>query len=55
LGTKELQGITPRGEGFVTASVTDPFGNVIGIMTNPHYLSILATTQPLPAEQKSLT
>jgi len=53
LGTKELQGITPRGEGFVTASVTDPFGN--GIMTNPHYLSILATTQPLPAEQKSLT
>jgi len=53
LGTKELQGITRRGEGFESA--TDPFGNVIGIMTNPHYLSILATTQPLPAEQKSLT
>src|SRR5689334_2100182 len=31
LGAKELQGITPRGEGFVTASVVDPFGNIIGI------------------------
>jgi len=41
LGAKELQGITPRGEGFVTASVVDPFGNVIGIMTNPHYLEVL--------------
>jgi predicted enzyme related to lactoylglutathione lyase len=48
LGAKELQGITPRGEGFVTASVVDPFGNVIGIMSNPHYLKVLATTQPLP-------
>jgi predicted enzyme related to lactoylglutathione lyase len=50
LGAKELEGITPRGEGFVTASVVDPFGNVIGIMSNPHYLKVLATTQPLPAE-----
>lgn len=47
LGAKELQGITPRGDGFVTASVVDPFGNVIGIMTNPHYLTVLATTRPL--------
>lgn len=32
------------GEGnFVTASVVDPFGNVLGIMTNKHYLEILAT------------
>lgn len=46
LGAKELQGITPRGDGFVTASVVDPFGNVLGIMTNQHYLDILATTQP---------
>lgn len=50
LGAKELQGITPRGDGFVTASVVDPFGNVIGIMSNPHYLKVLATTRPLPAE-----
>jgi predicted enzyme related to lactoylglutathione lyase len=44
LGAKELQGITPRGEGFVTASVVDPFGNIIGIMTNPHYIAVLAET-----------
>jgi predicted enzyme related to lactoylglutathione lyase len=50
LGATELEGITPRGEGFVTATVADPFGNVIGIMSNPHYLKILATTRPLPAE-----
>jgi predicted enzyme related to lactoylglutathione lyase len=41
LGATQLQGITPRGEGFVTASVVDPFGNVIGVMTNPHYLAVL--------------
>lgn len=43
MGATQLEGITPRGEGFVTASVTDPFGNVIGIMTNPHYLDVLDT------------
>lgn len=42
MGATQLEGITPRGEGFVTASVTDPFGNIIGIMTNPHYLDMLA-------------
>jgi hypothetical protein len=26
----------------VTASVVDPFGNVLGIMHNPHYLEIVA-------------
>lgn len=30
------------GSGFSTASVVDPFGNILGIMNNPHYLSILA-------------
>lgn len=34
--------ITARGNnGFVTASVVDPFGNILGVMTNPHYLEIL--------------
>jgi len=28
-------------DGFITASVVDPFGNVLGIMYNPHYLEIL--------------
>lgn len=28
---------TSRGGGFVAASVTDPFGNVIGLMHSPHW------------------
>jgi predicted enzyme related to lactoylglutathione lyase len=40
LGATEYQPITPRGEGFVTASVVDPFGNVLGIMYNQHYLAV---------------
>lgn len=43
LGAKEYEAITKRGEtGFVTASVVDPFGNVLGIMYNPHYVEVLA-------------
>lgn len=43
MGAKEYQPITPRGTaGFVTAAVVDPFGNVLGVMYNPHYLEILA-------------
>ena len=30
-----------RGPGFVPASVIDPFGNLLGIMYNQHYLDIL--------------
>ncbi len=30
-----------RGEGFVTASVVDPFGNVLGVMQNVHYLAMV--------------
>lgn len=37
LGATTYQPVTPRGEGFVTASVVDPFGNVLGFMTNPHW------------------
>jgi hypothetical protein len=29
-----------RGPGFVTASVVDPFGNILGVMHNAHYLEI---------------
>ncbi len=47
MGAKEYQPITPRGDqGFVTAAVTDPFGNVLGIMHNPHYLQMLRTGGP---------
>lgn len=31
-----------RGPGFVTASAIDPFGNILGVMHNPHYLEVLA-------------
>ena len=41
LGATELEKLTERGGGFVTASVVDPFGNVIGVMHNPHYLKVL--------------
>jgi hypothetical protein len=37
----ELEALTERGPGFVTASVVDPFGNVLGIMYFRHYLDIL--------------
>jgi hypothetical protein len=42
LGAKQLEAPTERGPGFVTASVIDPFGNVLGIMYNRHYLDILS-------------
>jgi predicted enzyme related to lactoylglutathione lyase len=32
-----------RGPGFVTASVVDPFGNVLGVMYNQHYLEVLGS------------
>lgn len=33
--------VTPRSSGFVTASVVDPFGNVLGVMHNPHYVEVI--------------
>jgi predicted enzyme related to lactoylglutathione lyase len=45
MGAKEYEPVTPREEGFVTASVVDPFGNILGIMYNPHYLEILNSTR----------
>ncbi|MEK3721253.1 VOC family protein [Paenibacillus sp. FSL H8-0034] len=41
MGAKEYEALTERGEGFITASVVDPFGNILGIMCNPHYLAVL--------------
>lgn len=43
-GAKPLHAPQDRGEGFITASVVDPFGNVLGIMYNPHYLEVLGST-----------
>jgi predicted enzyme related to lactoylglutathione lyase len=46
MGAREYEPLTHRGDGlgFVTASVVDPFGNVLGVMHNPHYLEVLAST-----------
>lgn len=45
LGATEYEPLTLREAGFITASVLDPFGNILGLMYNPHYLEILATTR----------
>lgn len=37
-GAVVYEPLIDRGEGFRTASVVDPFGNILGIMRNPHYL-----------------
>ena len=44
MGAKQYEAITDRSAGkgnFVTASVVDPFGNILGIMTNKHYLEMV--------------
>jgi len=45
-GAREYEPVTERGEGFVTASVVDPFGNVLGLIHSPHYLEMLGGTPP---------
>lgn len=46
MGAKEYQPLTDWGAaGFITASVVDPFGNILGLMYNPHYLEILDSTK----------
>jgi predicted enzyme related to lactoylglutathione lyase len=42
LGATLYEKVMVRGEGFVTASVVDPFGNVLGIMYNRHYLEVVS-------------
>nr|WP_300150999.1 VOC family protein [Propionicimonas sp.] len=42
LGATVLEPPTERGDqGWVTAVVADPFGNVLGLMYSPHYLEML--------------
>ncbi|GAA4630806.1 VOC family protein [Actinoallomurus vinaceus] len=40
LGATAYEKPVERGPGFVTASVVDPFGNVLGVMYNQHYLQV---------------
>jgi predicted enzyme related to lactoylglutathione lyase len=43
MGATQLEAPQDRGNGFVTATVVDPFGNILGIMRNPHYLEVLGS------------
>jgi predicted enzyme related to lactoylglutathione lyase len=43
MGATACEEPVERGPGFVTASVTDPFGNILGIMYNKHYLEVLGS------------
>ena len=45
LGAHEYQALTERGQGFITASVVDPFGNILGMMYNRHYLEVLGAAE----------
>ena len=41
LGATAYEPVTERGPGFVTAAVVDPFGIILGVMFNQHYLEVL--------------
>ena len=41
LGATKYEDIVHRPSGFITASVVDPFGNILGVMYNPHYVEVL--------------
>lgn len=48
MGAREYEPLIKREAGFVTASVVDPFGNILGLMYNPHYLEILEAGARVP-------
>jgi predicted enzyme related to lactoylglutathione lyase len=37
LGATAREGIEDVGDGIMVASVVDPFGNIVGIIQNPHF------------------
>lgn len=45
MGATEYEPLINREAGFITASVIDPFGNILGLMYNPHYLEILTSAK----------
>jgi predicted enzyme related to lactoylglutathione lyase len=45
MGARQLEAPRDFGEGFIGATVVDPFGNIFGVMYNPHYLEMLARTK----------
>jgi predicted enzyme related to lactoylglutathione lyase len=49
LGATVLAEPVEQGPGFVTAAVVDPFGNVLGVMFNQHYLDMAGARGPHPS------
>jgi len=39
-GATEYQPVVERDAGFFTASVLDPFGNILGLMYSPHFVEM---------------
>ena len=39
--TEHEKPVDRGGSGFITATVVDPFGNILGVMQNPHYMAVL--------------
>lgn len=50
LGATAHEPIKEQGPGFVTASVVAPFGNILGLMSNAHYVQVVAQTGPFRPE-----
>ncbi len=48
LGAKEHEPLRDYGD-FRAGAVLDPFGNILGIMRNPHYLEVLGEHGPVAA------
>ena len=46
LSAAEHQAPREFGEGFVGGSVVDPFGNILGVMYNAHYLDVRGRIPP---------
>lgn len=48
LGASPHDDVVERGEGagYVTASVIDPFGNILGLIHNPHWAEFSAAVSP---------
>lgn len=42
-GATEYEPVTERGVDWTTASVVDPFGNILGLIHSPHYLEVFAS------------
>lgn len=40
MGAREYEPLTEHESGFATASFIDPSGNILGVMTNPHFLEM---------------